>query len=188
MPSRTRASSSASGRAERLSPTRFARPRRWSCTDSWTTSSCWARWAKRCASNATRWRLRQRSPNISACPRGHARRAYSAAARAARAGQHVGGQLPAAGCRPTVRIDDLGTASVIQCIDRLPGLRLTQGREVITAQAADSETAAHLGIEPGTPILLVERALQIQSGRTVDFAQFHYLGHPQSVRLSRVRR
>jgi GntR family transcriptional regulator len=85
-------------------------------------------------------------------------------------------------------LDDLRTASVIQCIDRVPGLRLTQGREVITAHAADAETATQLGVEPGTPILLVERELQTQSGRTVDFAQFHYLGHPQSVRLSRVRR
>jgi GntR family transcriptional regulator len=85
-------------------------------------------------------------------------------------------------------LDDLRSISVIQCIDRVPGLRLAQGREVITARAADTETAAQLGVEPGTPILLVERELQTQSGRTVDFAQFHYLGHPQSVRLSRVRR
>jgi GntR family transcriptional regulator len=85
-------------------------------------------------------------------------------------------------------LDDLRAASVIQCIDRVPGLRLAQGHEVITAQAADAEAAAQLGVEPGTPILLVERELQTQAGRTVDFAQFHYLGHPQSVRLSRVRR
>jgi GntR family transcriptional regulator len=85
-------------------------------------------------------------------------------------------------------LDDLRTASVIQCIDRVPGLQLAQGREVITAQPADPETATQLGVAPGTPILLVERELQTQSGRIVDFAQFHYLGHPQAVRLSRVRR
>jgi GntR family transcriptional regulator len=84
--------------------------------------------------------------------------------------------------------DELRSQSVIQLIDRLPGFRLTSGHQVITATAADVEAAAQLRVDPGTAILLVERELQTEAGRIVDYARFHYLGHPQSVHLSRVRR
>jgi GntR family transcriptional regulator len=83
---------------------------------------------------------------------------------------------------------DLRTHSMIQLIDQLPGLRLERGHQFISAQPANEEVAAKLRIATGTPILFVERDLQTASGRTVDYAQFHYLGHPQSVRVSRVGR
>jgi DNA-binding GntR family transcriptional regulator len=61
-------------------------------------------------------------------------------------------------------LDDLRTASVIQCIDRLPGLRLAQGHQVITAQSADTEVATQLGIQPGTPLILLCSSLAAGRG------------------------
>jgi GntR family transcriptional regulator len=83
---------------------------------------------------------------------------------------------------------ELFTHSIIQLIDQLPGSRLERGHQFISAQPASEEVAARLRVAGGTPILLVERDLQTASGRTVNYAQFHYLGHPQSVRVSRVGR
>ena len=85
-------------------------------------------------------------------------------------------------------LSELKTHSVIQLVDQLPGFRLERGHQLISARPAGKEVAAKLNVARGTPILLVERDLQTASGRTVDYSQFHYLGHPQSVRVSRVRR
>jgi GntR family transcriptional regulator len=90
------------------------------------------------------------------------------------------------GCR--LRQEQLQRNSVIQLIDRMPEFRLERGHQLISAQPAGLEVATKLCIAVGTPILLVERDLQIASGRTVAYSQFHYLGHPQSVRVSRVGR
>jgi GntR family transcriptional regulator len=83
---------------------------------------------------------------------------------------------------------ELRTHSIIQLIDQLPGFRLERGHQFISAQPAGRQVAANLLVAIGTPILLVERDLQTASGRTVNYAQFHYLGLPQSVRVSRVGR
>jgi GntR family transcriptional regulator len=61
------------------------------------------------------------------------------------------------------------TGSLLPLIDRTPGLRLTQGREMIHAVGADAETAARLNVAPGTALLRIEREYQTESGRTVVF-------------------
>ncbi|HKH50215.1 MAG TPA: GntR family transcriptional regulator [Mycobacterium sp.] len=85
-------------------------------------------------------------------------------------------------------LGQLGTESMIQLIDREPDLRLARGHQLISAQPASREVAGTFGVTVGTPILLVERDLQTASGRTVAYSRFHYLGHPQSVRVGRVGR
>jgi GntR family transcriptional regulator len=85
-------------------------------------------------------------------------------------------------------LPELRTHSVIQLIDQLRGFRVERGHQLISARPASKEVATKLRIARGTPILLVERDLQTVSGRTVDYSQFHYLGHPQAVRVSRVSR
>jgi GntR family transcriptional regulator len=80
------------------------------------------------------------------------------------------------------------TEMLLPEIDQTPGLRLTQGREMIHALAADAETAARLDIAPGTPLLRVEREYQTETGRTVVFG---WVDHKQGripVLLSRAHR
>jgi GntR family transcriptional regulator len=78
--------------------------------------------------------------------------------------------------------------SLLRLIDRAPGLRLTQGREVIHAIAADDETAARLQIAPGTPVLRVERHYQTESGRTVVYGWADHTRGGIPVLLSRAHR
>jgi GntR family transcriptional regulator len=84
--------------------------------------------------------------------------------------------------------DLLREHSLIQLLDQQPDLRLCAGQQVISAQSATRELARKFNVAVGTPILLVERDLQNVASRTVAYSQFHYLGHPQYVRVSRVRR
>ena len=90
------------------------------------------------------------------------------------------------GCRFT--LDQLRTESVIALIDRELDLRLERGHQLISAEPATKDVASKFRIAPGTPILVVERDLQTSDGRTVAYSRFHYLGHPQWVRVSRVGR
>jgi GntR family transcriptional regulator len=78
--------------------------------------------------------------------------------------------------------------SLIQLLDQEPDLRLHAGHQLISARAATREVARKFKVAAGTPILFVERDLQNLAGRTVAYSQFHYLGHPQFVRVSRVGR
>jgi GntR family transcriptional regulator len=78
--------------------------------------------------------------------------------------------------------------SLLQAVDRAPGLRLTQGHEVIRAIAADDETAAWLEVPPGFAILRIERHYQIASGRTVVFGWAERAAGATPVLLSRTER
>jgi GntR family transcriptional regulator len=78
--------------------------------------------------------------------------------------------------------------SLIQLLDQEADLRLHAGHQLISARPATREVARKFNIAVGTPILFVERDLQNLAGRTVAYSQFHYLGHPQFVRVSRVAR
>jgi GntR family transcriptional regulator len=84
--------------------------------------------------------------------------------------------------------DVLRVHSLIQLLDQEPDLRLHAGHQLISARAATRDVARKFKVAPGTPILFVERELQNLAGRTVAYSQFHYLGHPQFVRVSRVSR
>jgi GntR family transcriptional regulator len=82
----------------------------------------------------------------------------------------------------------LYSATVIRLIDQLPNCRLAGGRQTIGARAADPEAAHYLEVEPGDPILLLERELETESGRIVDHGHFFYVGRTQAVRISRAGR
>jgi GntR family transcriptional regulator len=85
-------------------------------------------------------------------------------------------------------LDDLWTRSVTELLDRTPGLKPTQGHETISAESADEELAARLRVPVGTPLLLVERELQNEAGRTVDLGYFYSRDKRYTVRLSRLSR
>ena len=85
-------------------------------------------------------------------------------------------------------VEQLRHYSVTELLDRTPGVRLTQGHETITAESADEELAARLRVPVGTPLLLVERELQTETGRTVDLGYFYSRDKRYSVRLSRLSR
>jgi len=78
--------------------------------------------------------------------------------------------------------------SLLPEIDRLPGMRLTQGREVIRATAADAETAKLMDLEPGAALLRLERQYQTATGRTVVFGWVERKSGGIRVLLSRARR
>ena len=78
--------------------------------------------------------------------------------------------------------------SLIQLLDQEPDLRLHTGHQLISARPVTRYVARKFNVVVGTPILFVERDLQNLDGRTVAYSQFHYLGHPQFVRVSRVSR
>ena len=85
-------------------------------------------------------------------------------------------------------LDQLRSQSIVRLIDQSPGLRLGMGQETVTAQAADEEVGARLGVAPGTPVMFTERELQTGTGRTVDLAHLYSLNNHYSVRLSRLQR
>lgn len=77
---------------------------------------------------------------------------------------------------------------LLPAVDRTPGLRLTQGREVIRAIPADAETAAWVEVAPGTAILRVEREYQTAAGQSVVFGWVDHTTTGVPVLLSRTRR
>jgi GntR family transcriptional regulator len=87
-----------------------------------------------------------------------------------------------------VNLDELRTRAVTDLLDRTPGLRLTQGHETISAASADEELADRLRVPVGTPLLLVVRELQIETGRTVDLGYSYLRDNRYTVRLSRLSR
>jgi GntR family transcriptional regulator len=84
--------------------------------------------------------------------------------------------------------NSLRTHSLVHLLDQEPDLRLRSGHQLMSARSAPRDLARKFDVAVGTPILLVERDLQNVAGRTVAYSQFHYLGHPQFVRVSRVGR
>jgi GntR family transcriptional regulator len=78
--------------------------------------------------------------------------------------------------------------AVLPAVDRIPGLRLSQGREVIRAVAADQDTATLLDVDPGTAILRLERDYQTASGRTIVFGWVDRTHGAIPVLLSRAQR
>lgn len=86
--------------------------------------------------------------------------------------------------------DRLRTDSLVQLLNEIPVLRLSDGFETIRACPADDETAVQLSLPPGAPVLLLERVLQTDTGRVVDFGRFCQRGDRVSyqVRLTRIWR
>ena len=80
------------------------------------------------------------------------------------------------------------SGSLLPSIDQLEGLRLTQGREVIRAVAADEETAALMQVAPGTVLLRSEREYRTADGRMAVFGWADRRTGGIPVRLTRARR
>lgn len=70
--------------------------------------------------------------------------------------------------------DDLEDASLYALLARRFGLQATSADEMLTADAADAERAALLGLEPGDPLLRVDRTTFSQDGRVIEHVRIHY--------------
>lgn len=68
----------------------------------------------------------------------------------------------------------LERSSFLQLIDTEPDTRPAWGHERITADSADAETARALDVEPGDPVLLVERVLYTESDRPLELLRQYY--------------
>jgi GntR family transcriptional regulator len=86
--------------------------------------------------------------------------------------------------------DRLQTDSLVQLLNEIPGIRLADGFETFRACPADQETATRLSLPLGAPVLQLERLLQTDTGRIVDFGRFCQRGDrvSYSVRLTRIWR
>jgi GntR family transcriptional regulator len=84
----------------------------------------------------------------------------------------------------------LQTESLVQLLNETPGIRLADGFETLRACSADEETATRLSLPPGAPVLQLDRLLQTDTGRVVDFGRFYQRGDrvSYSVRLTRIWR
>lgn len=70
--------------------------------------------------------------------------------------------------------DTLRSHSLLQLLDSDPDTRLGEGIQEIRASAADAETARRLEVEPGTPVLVVERVVYSERGEPLEFAVVNY--------------
>ena len=85
-------------------------------------------------------------------------------------------------------VPDLKGHALLPLVDRTPGSRLGEGRQVIEAIAADAATAARLEIPLGTPILRLEREFRTADGRIAVVGWIDHHGGDIPVLLSRARR
>ena len=85
---------------------------------------------------------------------------------------------------------ELRRRSLLRMIDETPGLRLSSGYQTISARAAAGEPARRLGLEPGSPVLHVERVTYAGDGTPLELVRAHYPGehHRFGVHLSRAGR
>lgn len=83
--------------------------------------------------------------------------------------------LDAGVAAPLLDVDLVSTDVFVMLEERL-GLRLAHADLSIEAIAADVASARLLAVEPGAPLLLVERLTSLQDGRPVDFEFVRYRG------------
>lgn len=65
-------------------------------------------------------------------------------------------------------------ASLLQLLDSDPDTRLASGRESIRADEAEDETATRLQIDPGSPVLRVDRVVYAHTGEPVEYLHQFY--------------
>lgn len=85
--------------------------------------------------------------------------------------------------------DTLRTNSFLQLLDNDPQTRLGWGVQEIGAARADAEAARRLAVEPGSPVLLVERVVYSERGLPVEFVVMKYRRDQMEfgVHLDRIR-
>ena len=72
--------------------------------------------------------------------------------------------------------DDFEVVPFLLGVERRTGLRFVSARQAISASLADDETAQHLAIPLGSPVLLVSRTYFLKDGRPGYVALFRYPG------------
>lgn len=78
---------------------------------------------------------------------------------------------------------DLGTRDVFQVLENDCGIELGHAELTLDAALADAELAQHLGIEPGAPVLHVERLTHDAAGRPLDYEHLYYRADAFQYRL-----
>lgn len=69
---------------------------------------------------------------------------------------------------------DLQNSSLLQLLDQEPRTHLSWGHQDINADGADDETARRLEIEPGSPVLKVERVVYSDDGTPMEYVIIKY--------------
>ncbi|MQA81679.1 MAG: UTRA domain-containing protein [Streptosporangiales bacterium] len=83
-------------------------------------------------------------------------------------------------CSPTAWRDSSfrwsrrANSSLLQILDADPRTHLASGRQQIRADGADEETAERLQIEPGAPVLRVDRVVYTKTGEPVEYLHQFY--------------
>lgn len=73
--------------------------------------------------------------------------------------------------------DGFSSAPVIPQLMSLPGVQVSQARQIMRITVSDEDTAAHLDIGVGDPIADVCRTLLDQDGRIIYYAHIQYPAH-----------
>jgi GntR family transcriptional regulator len=84
---------------------------------------------------------------------------------------------------------DLSSAPIYRILEDELGFVLSDAEQTMGAKLADAEQAAHLGIEPGTPLMSVERLTTNDEGRPLELLRADYVPdrYRLSIRLNRRR-
>lgn len=69
---------------------------------------------------------------------------------------------------------------------RTAGVRPREAQQLIEARAAGAEDATTLGLEPGAPLLIVQRVLQDDLGRKVELARHAYDARQYTIEMTLV--
>ncbi|MBB2910738.1 GntR family transcriptional regulator [Streptosporangium becharense] len=71
---------------------------------------------------------------------------------------------------PGIEEVDFSTETLFATIEGKYGLRIETGRRTFSAQAADGEVAAALGMAPGRPVLYLEQVTYLDDRRPVEYS------------------
>jgi GntR family transcriptional regulator len=77
---------------------------------------------------------------------------------------------------PLIDHGALETGESLRYLKQLPQMHNSRARRTIEAVAAGELETTWLGMEPGAPVLLVERVLAAADGTPLEFLQAHYRG------------
>lgn len=82
---------------------------------------------------------------------------------------------------------DLAGETLYRTLERDHGIPVLSGRYRITAATADTATAAHLGVEPGEALLVMERTTRTVGERAIYFQRRYYRGDRMAYELELAR-
>jgi GntR family transcriptional regulator len=76
--------------------------------------------------------------------------------------------LPYVLCAPILGLD-MTQRSLYHALEHDLGLKLTRGRRSVEAAQADAQTARHLGLREGAPVLLLKGTTYLDDGRAIEY-------------------